>query len=439
MSPAVSTLTEFLVAQVSAIQRRLRGDSAAHVAPDSRFADLLDSMGMVELLGVVAEECGVTPIDLEECADRRFGKIEELALAMAAAGYSPSQPASDDKRVQEADSRGGLGVRDAAVATVWLGGITARLPVCFQRNAELDALLGRPSGWLVQHAGIQSRCVWNNQDPLDAACSAATQAMDACGVVANQIDALLVTSEAPPMLAGLAAALHHRLGLPVGAIALEIGGACTGFLASLWLARELLQRADCVLILTLEAPSRYLEVKPGPAGEAAALFGDGAAAALVTRKPLFGSGVLLRHVALAYQGEWNALLRVEHGPQSAVQLQMNGPALAARAIRAMTQAARELARGHGLSLIDLQAVVVHGGNGRMPALIARGLGLPVERVWSRTCETGNLGSVSLPAAWAAHGQAAPGPVVWTAVGAGLTAGAALTGPCNDFSGMSGSI
>jgi hypothetical protein len=40
---------------------------------------------------------------------------------------------------------------------------------------------------------------------------------------------------------------------------------------------------------------------------------------------------------------------------------------------------------------------------------------------------GNDASVSLPAAWAARRPAPHGPVAWTAVGAGLTWGAALTG------------
>jgi 3-oxoacyl-[acyl-carrier-protein] synthase III len=65
--------------------------------------------------------------------------------------------------------------------------------------------------------------------------------------------------------------------------------------------------------------------------------------------------------------------------------------------------------------------------GRLPALLARQLGLGVDRVWSETAHTGNLGSASLPVAWAAH-PPPQGPVAWTAVGAGLQWGAALFTP-----------
>ena len=93
----------------------------------------------------------------------------------------------------------------------------------------------------------------------------------------------------------------------------------------------------------------------------------------------------------------------------------------------MADSVRELAQRHGLIATDLRAVVAHGGNGRMPALLARRLGLASDRVWSEAATAGNLGSASLPVAWAAHAPVSPGPVVWTAVGAGLTHAAAITG------------
>ncbi len=60
-------------------------------------------------------------------------------------------------------------------------------------------------------------------------------------------------------------------------------------------------------------------------------------------------------------------------------------------------------------------------------LLAGKLGLPSDKVWSETPTTGNLGSVSLPVAWATRHRVPSGPVIWTAVGAGLSWGAALIG------------
>jgi 3-oxoacyl-[acyl-carrier-protein] synthase III len=63
----------------------------------------------------------------------------------------------------------------------------------------------------------------------------------------------------------------------------------------------------------------------------------------------------------------------------------------------------------------------------LPGLLARKLGLPLDHVWSETSQTGNLGSASLPVAWALRQHRPHGPVIWTAVGAGLMWGATMVG------------
>ena len=96
----------------------------------------------------------------------------------------------------------------------------------------------------------------------------------------------------------------------------------------------------------------------------------------------------------------------------------------------MALSVRQLASRHGLELAGLAGVVAHGGNGRLPGLLARKLGLALDRVWSETSKTGNLGSASPPVAWAVRHPRPQGPVIWTAVGAGLMWGAAMVGEQN---------
>jgi 3-oxoacyl-[acyl-carrier-protein] synthase-3 len=286
--------------------------------------------------------------------------------------------------------------------------------------------LRRPAGWLESRAGIRGRRRWADQDPLAAAASAGRECLERAGVPAAAVGAVLVTGEAPPMLTGLAPALHHRLRLRSAAAAVEVGGACTGFLAAVRLAQGMFPGTGAVLIIAVEAPSRYLVTGPGPSGEAAALFGDGAAAALLTPRPAHGDAVALAEVMLGADGSAADLLRVERSLCGVPELHMDGPVLAGRAVRVMARAVRDLGTRHGVAVAGLRGVVAHGGNGRMPALLARQLGLPTERVWSETPTTGNLGAASLPAAWAAR-PPEKGPVAWVAFGAGITWAATVTG------------
>jgi 3-oxoacyl-[acyl-carrier-protein] synthase-3 len=384
----------------------------------ARFADSIDSMGFVEFLALVSDDCGVPIETVEMAAGRRFGTIEDLATVLDAAGLCSGGRPSFARAV--------AGERVASPCpTAWLAATTACLPRRSQPASALNALLGRPSGWLEEHAGIHARGVWDDEDVLEASARTDSACLARAGLPGDAPGVLLVTSEAPPVLTGLAAALHQRLGLSSDVVALEIGGACTGFLAALWTAQRLLVDAAPVLVVAVEAPSRWLSVQPGPAGEAAALFGDAAAACVLTASAPSTAALFLRDIFLSTDGAGGSLLQVQYEPGRGATLHMDGPPLAQRAVRTMTEAVRRMSARHGLNVDGLAAVVAHGGNGRMPALLARRLGLPVERVWSETAQTGNLGSASLPIAWASRTGPIIGPVIWTAAGAGLHWGAAL--------------
>src|SRR5207237_1147710 len=134
----------------------------------------------------------------------------------------------------------GAAHREIKNALGWLAATTACLPDKIQSAAEINNILGRPPGWLESHAGIKQRRVWGSQDAVAAAYEAARECLSRVGLTASEVGALLVTGEAPPMPIGLAAALHHQLGLSFEATALEVGGACTGFLAAWSMATRML-------------------------------------------------------------------------------------------------------------------------------------------------------------------------------------------------------
>jgi 3-oxoacyl-[acyl-carrier-protein] synthase-3 len=409
-----------LLTRLREVQRNLHGDVADNDEPHARFADVLDSMGMVEFVAVIADDCGVKPEAIEKAVGRDFGTIADLAAALTRAGIGPASQGSVSPHPHTPSLS-----RPEAVCG-WLASTAVRLPKALESAAEIDRKLQRPPGWLESHAGIRQRGIWADEDPLAATAEAGCEALEKSGLKPAQVAALLVVSEAPPVLLGLAAALHHRLRLPGNAVALDIGGACTAFLTALWTAQAILPQREIVLIISVEAASRFLRVQPGPAGEAAALFGDAAAAMVMGRSAPAGQSVPLLEVSLAADGGQAALLQLHGASPDAVELRMRGTELAASAIHVMADSVEALAKRHGIEVAQLAAVIAHGGNGRMPALLARKLGLPPERVWSETPITGNLGSASLPVAWAAR-PPPKGPIIWTAVGAGLAWGAALTG------------
>jgi 3-oxoacyl-[acyl-carrier-protein] synthase-3 len=428
MTSSSSDLIEHLMTRLREVQSNFHFQEIGD--PNIPLVEVLDSMGLVELVAIMAEDFGVSPERIDEAVGRKYGTITELARRLLAAGLSrkgqdASYPENDSQPSPQAgenrlpdNSNQGLG---------WLVATAMRLPQAIQSASEINKSLHRPPGWLESHAGIRQRRIWENEDPLAAGSEAACECLEQAGLSSAEVGALLVTSEAPPLPVGMAAAFHHRLQLGARTTALEIGGACTGFLAAWWTAIRLLPSCSNVLIVSIESHSQHLALGPGPAGEAAALFGDAAAACLISTHSIASSSQPIRAIMHQTDGSGAGLLIVDQGKTGSYELRMQGVALAGRAVRAMAQSVREIVERHALQVKDLEAVVVHGGNGRLPGLVALQLDIPAERVWSQTCITGNVGSASLPVAWVSQPEVAHGLVAWSSVGAGLTWAAALTG------------
>jgi 3-oxoacyl-[acyl-carrier-protein] synthase III len=428
------------------VQVQLGDPEAQSGGEDTPFADLLDSMAMVEFIAAVAESCGVSPQKIEDCVNHEFTTVGQLAASLHAAGLIPNGGAEHSRHLHPSPRSSKTFhpspphylpgstpathayITSSPAGTTWLAGTAVCMPKTVESADSVNNRLGRPPGWLERHAGICERRVWADQDPLEAVADAGRECLHRAGLRLTDVGALLVTSEAPPLLIGLAAAIHDRLKLRSSAVALEIGGACTGYLAALWVAQSLVQRVGLVLVVAVEAATEHLRVQPGASGEGAALFGDGAAAAVFAGQRTSGQAIPIMEVVLDADGSVGGVLKIERSPRGDVQIRMKRIELAGRAIDAMAQSAQEMARRHNVAVNDLAAVVAHGGNGRMPGLLARRLGVAPERVWSETARMGNLGSASIPVAWASRSLSSPGPVVWTAAGAGLTWGAAMLAP-----------
>src|SRR5262245_13869481 len=137
MTDSLERLTAHLLSRLREVQQGLGAELAA--APDLRFADALDSMGMAEFLTVLARDCRVTPTAIEECAGRHFRTVVELAQTMHAAGIQPREP------VVEADNQP-ASMRAAEEAVCWLAAPAARLPDTVQHASAINGALQRPAG-----------------------------------------------------------------------------------------------------------------------------------------------------------------------------------------------------------------------------------------------------------------------------------------------------
>ncbi len=312
--------------------------------------------------------------------------------------------------------------RRAVVRTAGVAGWGAALPAAVVSNDAIAAGSGVTPQWIVKRTGISERRHLAAGERMDGLCAAAgREALDAAGVAAHELDAVLVATssadelfpQCAPLVAGLLGADH--------AMCWDVSIACTGFVAGLAQAAALIEsgRAERVLLVGADALSRNVDAADrGPS----ALFGDGAGAAVLTRS---GAG----RVGATVMGSDGASAHFLTARRSDGIIRMDGLEVFQHAIARMAEASREVLAREELRLEDVALVVPHQANGRITQALAERMGLRAEQVVDDIADRGNTSAGTIPLALhraAAEGRIpARGHVLITAFGAGFAWGATV--------------
>jgi alkylresorcinol/alkylpyrone synthase len=265
---------------------------------------------------------------------------------------------------------------------------------------------------------------------LETAVALLERAAVAClanaGLSARDIDAVVVASTSGIATPSLDAVLINRLGLRPDIKRLPIFGlGCAGGVMGLARAADLarLEPDTNVLFLVVELCSLWFRANDKTIANfvSTALFGDGAAAAVVSAQ---GDGVLL---GPAGQHTWYDTLDImgwnieDDGLQ--VRLSRDIPTLVRTRMR---DAATEFLARHGLDLGDIRHFVCHPGGMKVVAAVEDAIGLP-EGTLAEAREVlrdhGNMSAVTVLFVLDRMLKAgASGRMLMSALGPGFTAG-----------------
>jgi 3-oxoacyl-[acyl-carrier-protein] synthase-3 len=149
---------------------------------------------------------------------------------------------------------------------------------------SIDRERGYSPGWLEANCGVKERFVCGAETQDDLAACAATEAIAEAGISPAAIDLLIFASAVPKQsIPATAPLIARRLGVPSGGCAtFDVNSTCLSFVSGFDVATAMLAagRCRCALIVSSEIASRALPWQTDPA--IAGLFGDGAAAAILT-------------------------------------------------------------------------------------------------------------------------------------------------------------
>jgi 3-oxoacyl-[acyl-carrier-protein] synthase III len=289
-------------------------------------------------------------------------------------------------------------------------------------NGPIAERLGVDDAWIVKRTGIRSRRRAAGDERLsDLATFAARKALADAGVEAYDVDLVLVATmsqdELTPNTAPLVA---HAIGAE-RAGAIDVGAACTGWLAGLQLAAGQIEagRAERVLLIGAEILTRLTDFGDR---KTAPLFGDGAGAVVLGPD---GDGEI-GPITLAQDGSMAETIVATHEDR---KIRMDGHDTFQNAIKRLSEVTVAALAHANLEIDDVDLFVYHQANGRILRAVGERLDLPPAKVADYIGELGNTSAASIPLALGLlreDGRLRPGHrVLVAAIGAGFTWGAGV--------------
>jgi 3-oxoacyl-[acyl-carrier-protein] synthase-3 len=323
-----------------------------------------------------------------------------------------------------------------------IAGLGYYLPERRVTSAELETQLHIPEGWIQQVTGVRERRYVTCETSLSMAVEASQKAVEASGIGLEEIDVIVGASTAPHQSIPCTAALAQRaLGAPDGKSAcFDVNATCLSFLFALHTVGHLIAAGVYRNALIFSSETSRHSLNPAER-ESAVLFGDAAAAAVVTRAAAGEESSIWHSLFNTYSsgadftqivggGSWHHPNDPATTPEMNM-FHMDGPALFRLGIRILPAFIDSFFSAIETDRSAIDAVVPHQASRHAIELLVGRCGFNLEQVVTNLATRGNCISASIPLALAEAveaGRVSRGNSVFlVGSGAGLTLGAiALT-------------
>ena len=321
--------------------------------------------------------------------------------------------------------------------TCSVSGVGSYVPAKILTNADLEKMVDTSDEWITTRTGIKERrLAAKDEFTSDLATKAALQAMRMAGVIAEQLDLIIVATITPDMpFPSTSCLVQQKLGAHRAA-AFDIEAACSGFIYGLEIAQQFIMSRtyDTVLVVGAEKLSSIVDWEDR---NTCVLFGDGAGAAVLQNRPN-AHGLLT--AVMGADGQKSDLLFMPGGgsrcPATAHSvasrlhhLRMEGKGTFKNAVQAMQTAAEEALRRCEIDISRIKCVIPHQANRRIIEAVGERLGARPEQLFVNVDKYGNTSAASVAIALdeaVGSGRVQRGDLILLIVfGAGLTWGAAV--------------
>lgn len=303
-------------------------------------------------------------------------------------------------------------------------------------NEDLAEMVDTSDEWITTRTGIKTRHIAaDDETTAMLATEAAIRALAEAKLKPEDLELIIVATITPEMMfPSTACFVQKNLGAKK-AWAFDLAAACSGFVYGVSVVQQFLEsgRFNNALVIGAETLSKITNWKDRTS---CILFGDGAGAIVLERKPDGVSGVI--YSSMHSDGEyWQTLNCQAHGSRypankplenpDLIYMEIKGREVYQQAVRRIVEMFQDCLEHCGLSVDDIKMVVSHQMNARIIESAAKRLNLPNDKYYININEYGNTSAASIPLAFdecVRKGLIDRGDmVVFVAFGAGLTWGA----------------
>jgi 3-oxoacyl-[acyl-carrier-protein] synthase III len=302
-------------------------------------------------------------------------------------------------------------------------------------NADLERMVDTTDEWIVSRTGIRERRVAAaHESTASMAAVAGLRAIHTAGLRPDDIDVIILGTLTPDYWMPSTAALVKEAIGNTRASAFDVMAACSGFVYGYATASAYIQAglAKHVLVIGAELLTRFLDFSDRGT---CILFGDGAGAVVLsaTDEPTSPVGIeLTTEPQGAYMiwlpaGGSVAPPSTETISKGQHKIRMEGRETYRFATRTLASTALAAVGKAGWTQDDVDLIVPHQANVRIIEAVAKGLDLPMDKIYVNLDRYGNTSAASVPIALAEavnEGRVQVGDrIVFVAFGAGFTSGA----------------
>ncbi|MES2124491.1 MAG: beta-ketoacyl-ACP synthase III [Gemmatimonadota bacterium] len=278
-------------------------------------------------------------------------------------------------------------------------------------NDDLAQLMDTSDEWIRQRTGIQQRhWIREGETGTDLAVLASRRAMEAAGVTAAELDAIVYATSSPDHFApGNGVFVQRALG--AGTIpAIDLRTQCSGFVYALSMADAYIRTGMWRTILVIGAEVQSTGMDQTSRGRnTAVIFADGAGAVVVQASDEANSSAILGW-DLHSDGNFAEKLWVDspgsiYHPRnqrdhldSKVFLEMDGKEVFRHATTRMPESVRAALAQATLTTDDITLLIPHQANLRISEMVQRDLGLRDDQVYNNIERYGNTTAATIPIA-----------------------------------------